>query len=93
MSNPFEIIERRLSAIEGVLQDLRRNASTPASPAADAAPVLSSEQVKKMTGWPDGTFYQKVSQMPEGVVIRGKSKRLLFDRELFMQWLKTPVEA
>ena len=57
----------------------------------DSAPVLSSKQVKDMTGWPTSTFYAKVGQMPAGVCIR-KSKRLLFDREKFIKWLKTPVE-
>ena len=55
-------------------------------------PILSSEQVKEMTGWPDGTFYRKVNEMPDGIVIRGKSKRLLFDRERLISWLQTPVE-
>jgi hypothetical protein len=62
----------------------------PAPSAADTAPVMSSGEVKKMTGWPNGTFYQKVSEMPEGVVIRGRSKRLLFNREALVTWLNTP---
>jgi hypothetical protein len=90
MVNPYEVIDRRLSAIEQVLQDLRRNQRTPNVPT-PTAPILSAKQVKDMTGWPDGTFYQKVAEMPDGVVIRGKSKRLLFDAEKFMKWLKAPV--
>lgn len=90
MSNPFEPINARLNNLEAltleVLQLLRRTNINPA-PATDAVPILSSAQVKAMTGWPDGTFYQKVGQMPEGVVIRGKSKRLLFDRAKFISWL------
>jgi hypothetical protein len=93
MINPYEVIDRRLSAIEQVLQELRQQSiSTPLLQPAEAPPILSAAEVKKMTGWPDGTFYAKASKMPEGVVIRGKSKRLLFDREQFMQWLKTPVQ-
>ena len=94
MSNPFEPINARLNNLEALtleaLQLLRNRPNTVAE--ADVLPVLSSEQVKTMTGWPDGTFYQKVNQMPPGIVIRGKSKRLLFDRELLMTWLKTPVK-
>ena len=72
------------------LKDLVRQLSpTPAQPL-NAAPILSSKQVQEMTGWPNGTFYAKVAEMPEGVVIR-KSKRLLFDREKLMVWLKTPA--
>lgn len=67
--------------------------STATPPSVYVAPILSAEQVKDMTGWPNGTFYAKVAQMPDGVVIRGKSKRLLFDREKFMLWLKNPDEA
>lgn len=88
--------------IGGILRPLIREAvadalqchqpPTPAASSLNTAPVLSANQVKEMTGWPNGTFYAKVAQMPEGVVIRGKSKRLLFHRENFMQWLQTPVQ-
>ncbi|WP_288428932.1 hypothetical protein [uncultured Spirosoma sp.] len=94
MNNPFEPINARLTNLEAlsleILQFLRSTSTNPTT--TDAAPILSADQVKEMTGWPDGTFYAKVAKMPEGVVIRGKSKRLLFDREKFMQWLQTPVQ-
>lgn len=94
MQNPFEIIAARLSNIEALLIDIKyQPTTTPYSyTTADPAPVLSAEQIKEMTGWPKGTFYAKVREMPEGVVIRGKSKRLLFDRAKFLQWLQTPVQ-
>ena len=92
MVNPYELIDRRLSAIESVLQELRLQRNN-AQPVVATSPILSADQVKEMTGWPKGTFYAKVAQMPEGVVIRGKSRRLLFNREKFMQWLQTPVQA
>lgn len=92
MVNPYEVIDRRLSAIEQVLQELRRNQqSTPADIPTTIAPILSAKQVKDMTGWPNGTFYAKVAEMPADVVIR-RSKRLLFDRENLLVWLKTPVK-
>ena len=91
MANPFEVLDRRLSAIEQVLQELRQKQSDTYKPQPlNVAPILSSKQVQEMTGWPNGTFYAKVAEMPEGVVIR-KSKRLLFDRENLMVWLKTPA--
>lgn len=95
MDNPFETIAKRLTNIEDLLLDLKhRNVPTSASvTTSNIAPILSADQVREMTGWPKGTFYAKVSAMPEGVVIRGKSRRLLFDREKFMQWLQTPVQA
>lgn len=80
----FDCVDR---AIKLNTQSLAR------TPATDAAPFMSSDQVKKMTGWPDGTFYLKVGQMPEGVVIRGKSKRLLFDRTKFIAWLTDAEDA
>ena len=93
MENPFQPINARLNNLEAltleVLQLLRNTHSTHTQPA-NVAPILSSKQVQEMTGWPNGTFYAKVSKMPEGVVIR-KSKRLLFDREKLMVWLKTPA--
>lgn len=93
-ANPYELIDRRLSAIEKVLQELRQQNQVSVYPThtPDIAPILNAKQIKDMTGWPNGTFYAKVAEMPDGVVIRGKSKRLLFDREAFFTWLKTPIE-
>jgi hypothetical protein len=90
MQNPFEVISNRLSNIEALLIDIKHQPPAPAPSATDTAPVMSSAQVKAMTGWPDGTFYQKVSEMPEGVVIRGRSKRLMFNREPLLTWLNNP---
>lgn len=97
MAHTFEELFSKLSAIEEgqkKIHNLLTNnpSTTQSNPLGPDAPVLSSEQVKTMTGWPNGTFYFKVSQMPEGVVIRGRSKRLLFDREKLMVWLKSPVQ-
>lgn len=91
MTNPFDIIDRRLTAIEQVLQDLRQQSHHTPSSAADASliPIISAADVEKMTGWPDGTFYAKVAEMPKGVVIRNRSKRLLFDRALLIAWLQS----
>lgn len=90
--SPLRLSELEILIEKSVIRALAKATPPPAINPADAAPILSAADVKKMTGWPDGTFYAKVPQMPEGVVIRGKSKRLLFDRELFLQWLKTPVQ-
>ena len=92
MINPYELIDRRLSAIESLLQEMRnQRINTHCNTSDTPAPIISANEVKKMTGWPNGTFYAKVAQMPKGVVIR-KSKRLLFDREQLIVWLKTPVK-
>jgi len=92
MTNPYEVIDRRLSAIEQVLQELRQQKLfPPATPPGPSAPITSAKQLKDMTGWPNGTFYAKVAEMPEGVVLRGRSKRLMFDTEKLMVWLKTPA--
>ena len=89
--NYYQLISEKLDRIEAALIDLHRP-SRPLPETNEIAPILSAKQVKGMTGWPDGTFYAKVAQMPEDVVIRGKSKRLLFDREKFLAWLKEPVQ-
>ena len=77
-------------AIRNELSDLKTNLAN--THPANVAPIMGKAEVIAMTGWPEGTFYLKVSQMPDGVVIRGKSKRLIIDREKFMAWLKTPVQ-
>ncbi|SFF15272.1 hypothetical protein [Spirosoma endophyticum] len=89
MTNPFEVIDRRLSAIEEVLQQLRQQqAYRPSSNFSDTTPIISAAEVKKMTGWPPGTFYAKVASMPAGIVIRNRSKRLLFNRAQLLEWLQ-----
>ncbi len=87
--SPLRLSELENLIEKSVLRALSKAAPVPPQPA-DVAPVMSSKQVQEMTGWPNGTFYAKVAEMPEGVVIR-KSKRLLFDREKLMVWLKTPA--
>lgn len=91
MENPFEQIDRRLSAIEKVFQDLYQLIRLPATKSlgSNLPPILYKKHIQEMTGWPDGTFYAKVREMPPEVVIRGKSKRLLFDRDNFLAWLRT----
>ena len=88
--SPLRLSELEILIERSVLRAL--NKATPVTPPqpVNVAPILSSKQVQEMTGWPNGTFYAKVAQMPEGIVIR-KSKRLLFDREKLMVWLKTPA--
>ncbi len=84
MANPFDIIDRRLSAIEDVLQQLRQQSPTPPPhTTADAAPILGAKQKKETIGYRD----TNVVQMPEGVVIRGKSERLLFSRDALNRWV------
>lgn len=94
-------IEERIASITKELAEIKAQqaetlqllrGTSPFKATTDPAPILSAKQVKNMTGWPDGTFYAKIATMPEGVVIRGKSKRLLIDREKFMAWLQTPVQ-
>jgi hypothetical protein len=94
-------LEERIASITRELAEIKTQqaetlrllrGSAPANVPTPTAPITSAKQLKEWTGWPDGTFYQKVSEMPDGVVIRGKSKRLLFDTEKLMAWLKTPVQ-
>ncbi len=96
MDNPFSVLDKRLNTIETFLleirQSLREHGTLPQTPS-NRPRIGPKSAVQQMTGWPDGTFYAKVHQMPEGVVIRGKSKRLLFDLEKLEEWLKTPVNA
>ncbi len=91
MQNPFEIIASRLSTIEALLIDIKHQPPAPASPSVAPLPIFSKKQVMEMTGWPPGTLNQKIAEMPEGVVIKGRSRRNCFDREKFLEWLKTPA--
>lgn len=78
---------------KAVTKSMTNKSLTTVQPTIEPLPKIGNkEHIIALTGWPSGTFYQKVAQMPEGVVIRGKSKRLLFDMELFVKWLKTPVQ-
>jgi hypothetical protein len=88
--SPIRLSELEILIEKSVQRALKQQADNIPLPT-EAAPILSAVEVRKMTGWPAGTFYAKVAQMPAGVVIRGKSKRLLFDRAKFLQWLQNPA--
>ncbi|GAB3949973.1 hypothetical protein GCM10028805_27250 [Spirosoma harenae] len=95
MENPFQSINNRLSNLEGlaleILLFLRNRTTEPISSGTDRR-ITTPKKIMEMTGWPRSTFYGKLKEMPEGVVIRGKSKRLLIDEEKFVAWAKTPIE-
>ncbi|MBD2757130.1 hypothetical protein [Spirosoma validum] len=91
IDNPFAILQREINRIEAkqdAILELLRTKNTHAIPV-EPIPILSAADVKKMTGWPNGTFYAKVAIMPEGIVIRNRSKRLLFNRARLLEWLQS----
>ncbi|KAB7731924.1 hypothetical protein F5984_06800 [Rudanella paleaurantiibacter] len=94
MGHTFEELFTRLSAIEAGQKEIRAlliNRLTSPQSSTHLPRIGSKKDIQAVTGWPDGTIYAKVAQMPSGIVIRGRSKRLLFDLDKFEQWIKTAV--
>lgn len=92
IENPYTIIDRRFNRIEAQQEKILELLASFTNPTpTPIAPVMSSKQVQGMTGWPNGTFYAKVAEMPEGVVIRGRSKRLMFNTAPLIAWLQAPT--
>ncbi|RCR71270.1 hypothetical protein [Larkinella punicea] len=91
IDNPFAVLERRLNRLESLLLEIKDNCRPTQFQTPNNGPLKpslsNSEQIMAATGWARSTFYQKVSKMPAGVVIR-RGKRLLFNTEKFYEWLQ-----
>jgi hypothetical protein len=89
--NYFQILSDRLSNIEALLIDIKHRPQTPPN-AAPTKRLGSFKDLLALTGWPASTARAKTAIMPDGCVIRGRSKRLVYDLEAVEKWLKTPVQ-
>ncbi|AQG78016.1 hypothetical protein [Spirosoma montaniterrae] len=81
--SPTQLSELENLIEKSVLRAMAKTSPAVLLPTADAAPVLSEKQEKETTDCSEAN----VAQMPEGVVIRGKSERLLFSRDAFSRWV------
>lgn len=86
MSNPFEILDARLAAIEDLLLDMKRaNRLTPAPTAPPPARILMTDEAAAFVGLAKATLYKLTSagQIPH----YKRGKKLYFEREALEAWL------
>ena len=79
MTNPFDIIEQRLSSIESLLQNLK-------TPQPITSKYLTPVQLSELVNWKLTTVYQNHHNgtIPGAKKIGGK---LLFDAEIINDWI------
>lgn len=84
MSNPFEVLDRRLSAIEEVLQDLRRvQAFAPAFVSSDEDKFIGVEDAALFLNIKRQTVYQNIDKIPH----EKRHGRLYFTRRQLRNYL------
>ena len=83
MVNPYEVIDRRLSAIEQVLQELRQQRDNHITPATDENNPLNVEQAAEFLGVSRQTIYQNIARLPK----RKRFGRLYFFRSELAEYL------
>ena len=86
MSNPFEVIEARLSSIENLILDLKHQ-PTKVEPTEQHEQLLTVQEAGSLLHLKVPTIYSKNSkgELP-GVCKRGK--RLYFSKQSLIQWVK-----
>lgn len=86
MTNPFEVIDARLTNIESLLLDLK-HPSIPLEPKDKPKPFLTVDGVASLLDIAKATVYTKHSkgELPGG---SKRGKRLYFDRETILNWIK-----
>ena len=82
MVNPYEVIDRRLSAIEQVLQELRQQSSNQTAPADEVGGIELARQVTRLSA---ARIYTLVSERKLPHSKRGN--RLTFRRSQLIEWL------
>lgn len=85
MTNPFEVIETRLSNIETLLLDLKHQPQT-VEPTDHPDQFLTIQQAAELLSLTGPTLYSKVSKAELPVMKRGK--RLYFSRIELLEYLK-----
>lgn len=86
MTNPFEVIETRLSSIESLILDLKHNPQKVES-IQQTKPLLVVDELAELLHLSKATVYSKHSkgEIP-GACKQGK--RLLFQRDIIIDWIK-----
>ena len=85
MTNPFEILEARLSNIENLLLDLKHNSKDPI-PQQDIEELLTVKQAAELLKLSVPTIYGYVQRAEIPVSKRGK--RLYFSKQELLDWVK-----
>jgi len=85
MTNPFEIIEARLSIIEALLIDLKHSPKKQAAPADDDE-LLTIQEAAKFLNLSVATLYGYSSRLE--VPFCKRSKRLYFSKKSLLAWIK-----
>jgi excisionase family DNA binding protein len=85
MTNPFEVIETRLSNIETLLLDLKHKPKE-VEPTEQPEQLLTIQQAAELLSLTVPTLYSKVSKGELPVMKR--SKRLYFSRTELLEYLK-----
>jgi len=85
MSNPFEVIEARLSSIENLILDLKHQ-PTKVEPTDQPEQLLTIQEAAEFLSLTVPTMYSKVSKGELPVMKR--SKRLYFSRTELLEYLK-----
>ena len=85
MTNPFEILEARLSNIENLLLDLKHNTKEPIHQR-EAEELLTVKQAAELLKLSVPTIYGYVQRQEIPVSKRGK--RLYFSKQELLDWVK-----
>lgn len=85
MTNPFEILEARLSNIENLLLDLKHNSKEPILQR-EAEELLTVKQAAELLKLSVPTIYAYVQRQEIPVSKRGK--RLYFSKQELLDWVK-----
>lgn len=85
MTNPFEILEARLSNIENLLLDLKHNSKEPISQR-EVEELLTVKQAAELLKLSVPTIYGYVQRAEIPVSKRGK--RLYFSKQELLDWVK-----
>lgn len=84
MNNPFEILDRRLSNIETLLLDLKKQSETSGEPQ-DLIPL---PEAMKITNLARQTLYGLVYERKIPFIKRKGSRKLYFSRKALLAWLQ-----
>jgi excisionase family DNA binding protein len=87
LTNPFDIIDDRLSNIENILRDLKKISSEITSPKSDGEDIGDILLAARITGLAKPTLYALVSR--DKIPFMKKGKRLYFSRSELTSWIKS----
>jgi hypothetical protein len=88
MTNPFEILDSRLSTIEKLLTELNLQRSIPkALPEKEEAEILTAKQASEFLNLAIPTIYSLVSR--RALISYKRAKKLYFKKTELAQWIQS----